>query len=200
MTRLRLLLSIIALIVAATAVYFLLRCKCPVSGIGFTQDRINLQRLKNRSAIPRTDEFEARITAQALLATGNDTDRWSNSKAARVEVYVVSVAPARPEAANCFARRDTHIHAALRPDAPPSEHLVLEVTPRLEDFAKQQGLDWSAARLQETLVGRWVLFEGWLLFDTEHAKESENIRPGSPENWRRTAWEVHPITNIQIKN
>jgi hypothetical protein len=198
MTRLRLLIILVTTIGSAFAVYLLLRCKCPESGIGFTQERLSLQRLKNRVALPREDDFDSRATAESMLADGNDTDRWSSAKAVRVKVFVISVASARPEAANCFARRDTHIHAALRANAPKSEHLVLEVTPRLEDFARQQGLDWSATTLKQTLEGRWVTFEGWLLFDAEHAKESENIRPASPENWRRTAWEIHPITHIQM--
>ena len=45
---------------------------------------------------------------------------------------------------------------------------------------------------------RWCEFEGWLYFDLGHDEESENIAPGNPENWRATAWEVHPITKITV--
>jgi hypothetical protein len=40
--------------------------------------------------------------------------------------------------------------------------------------------------------------EGWLLFDREHAGESENTAPGRAANWRATAWELHPVTKIEI--
>ena len=197
MTRRRIVVISIA-IIAVGGLLLALRCKCPESGLGFTQERIQLQRLKNRTALPQQADFDAQITAEALLSPGNDTDRWSSSKAARIEVFVLSVAKARPENANCFLRRDTHIHVAMRPNALPSEQLVVEITPRMQDLAAQQGLDWSAATLKETLVGKRVVFEGWLLFDSEHADESENLAPASPNNWRRTAWEIHPVTRIQI--
>jgi hypothetical protein len=47
-------------------------------------------------------------------------------------------------------------------------------------------------------VGHWVQFEGWLYFDLGHATEAENTAPGNPENWRATAWELHPVTKITV--
>jgi len=52
--------------------------------------------------------------------------------------------------------------------------------------------------LERQLLGRLVRFEGWLLFDSSHAMESENIAPGTPLNWRATAWEIHPVTKIEV--
>jgi hypothetical protein len=48
------------------------------------------------------------------------------------------------------------------------------------------------------LLGRWVKVTGWMLFDVEHQSEAENTAPGRPRNWRATAWEVHPVTAIEI--
>jgi len=111
---------------------------------------------------------------------------------------VVAIAKARPELANCYVGCDTHIHIALRPDAPPSQHMVLEVTPRMKEWAKRQGRDWSEETLKTQLLGRWSRFEGWLFFDSHHAGESENIAPGTSGNWRATAWEIHPVTRIEV--
>jgi hypothetical protein len=47
-------------------------------------------------------------------------------------------------------------------------------------------------------VGHWVQFEGWLYFDLGHATEAENTARGNPENWRATAWELHPVTKITV--
>jgi hypothetical protein len=59
-------------------------------------------------------------------------------------------------------------------------------------------MDWSEETLHAQLVGHWVEFEGWLYFDVGHAEESENVAPQNPENWRATAWEIHPVTNIRV--
>jgi hypothetical protein len=37
-----------------------------------------------------------------------------------------------------------------------------------------------------------------MYFDVGHAEESENIFPGKPENWRASAWEIHPVTKITV--
>jgi len=144
-------------------------------------------------------DFDQRVTLAALLAPGDDQARWSASRAATVEGYVVAVKEGSIESANCFSfiRRDTHIEVALRPDAPPRERAVFEVTPRMRAWARGQGWDWSAPTLTRELVGRWCRFEGWLFFDTGHAEEAENTRPGRVRNWRATAWEIHPVIYLK---
>lgn len=176
----------------------LLKYRCPTSGIGFTKERRNFHRLKNRTDLPQPSDFDDRVTLTSLTQLGNDSFRWSAMRAARIEGYVVSVSAARPELANCYCGRDTHIHIASRPDAPPREHVVLETTPRMEAWARSQGMDWSAETLKRTLIGRMVRSEGWLLFDSAHAMESENIAPGAEYNWRVTAWEIHPVTKLEV--
>ncbi len=177
---------------------FLLTHHCPASGFAFTKERRDFYRLKNRMALPQTSDFDERVTLSSLLQPGNDSARWSTSRAAAIEGYVVSVAAARTELANCYWGRDTHIHIASRPNAPPREHVVLETTPRMEAWARSNGWDWSEETLKRDLIGRWVRFEGWLLFDSQHAGESENIAPATLHNWRATAWEIHPVTQIEV--
>ena len=75
---------------------------------------------------------------------------------------------------------------------------MVEVTPNLRDWATARGIDWSEETLQGQLVGHWFEFEGWLYFDVGHAEESENTAAGKPDNWRATAWEIHPITKITV--
>jgi hypothetical protein len=178
--------------------FFLIAQNCPTAGIAFTKERSDLHRLKNRTAIPQASDFDERVTLSSLLQPGDDSARWSTSRAARIEGYVVSVAAARTEAANCYWGRDTHIHIGSRPDATPREHVVIETTPRLEAWARSQGWDWAEETLKRQLIGRLVRFEGWLLFDSSHAMESEHIAPGAQHNWRATAWEIHPVTKIEV--
>ena len=181
-------------------VWIVLAQDCPSAGIGLTSTQRNLHRLKNRTAIPQPSDFDSRITLEELLRPGGDRNRWSTDRAARVQGEVIDVAYAGSEAANCFSptRRDIHILIAKRKGAPKSEQVVTEVTPKLADWAAGRGMDWSEQTLRAQLIGHWVEFEGWLYFDVGHAEDTENIAPGKPENWRATAWEVHPITKITI--
>lgn len=201
MTKARKLL-IFAVLAASVIILLMLagREKCPSSGLALSEDRRRFHRLKNRTSIPQQSDFNSNVTLSALLQPGADADRWSPTQAASVEGFVVSVAPGPLELTNCYipGRRDIHIHIGQRPDSPPTEQVVLETTPRIEDWAKQRGWDWSAETLKATLTGRRVRFQGWLMFDESHAGESENIAPRRPGNWRATAWEVHPVTGFEI--
>jgi hypothetical protein len=173
---------------------------CLPQGIALSAGKRAFNGLKNRTALPQAADFDERITLDKLLQRGEDRERWSTSRAAAVEGYVVRVHGAGVESTNCFSfmRRDTHIEVALRPDSPPRERVILEVTPALRDWAEDQGMDWSHAALARELTGRRCRFEGWMLFDINHADESENTEPGRAANWRATAWEIHPVTNIKV--
>jgi len=192
LTRNRALLLIIIIIATLVVVWIVLARNCPDVGIALTANARNLHRLKNRTTIPEAADFDSRVTLDALLQPGDDSSRWSNDRAARVQGQVIDVAYARPEATNCFnpCRRDIHIVMAKQNGAAKTEQVVVEVTPNLRESSEQT--------LQAQLVGHWCEFEGWLYFDAGHAEESENINPQRPDNWRATAWEIHPVTKITI--
>ena len=200
MTRTRILLAVGVVIALLLAAWLVLARDCPSAGIGLTSGRRNIHRLKNRTAFPQAADFDARVTLDALLQTGDDRHRWSTNRAARVQGQVIDVAYAGMEAANCFSPggRDIHILIARRDGARKQEQVVLEVTPKWRAWAATQGMDWSEETLHAQLIGHWVEFEGWLFFDLGHDEESENVVPGNPENWRATAWEIHPITRITV--
>jgi hypothetical protein len=200
MPRLSRLLLIVIIVVSVIVLWLILAFNCPSAGIALTTRARNLHRLKNRTSIPQATDFDSRITLDTLLQPGDDRNRWSTDRAARIQGEVIDVAYAGPEATNCFnpCRRDVHILVATRKGAAKSEHVVVEVTPNFRDWATGQGIDWSEETLQKQLVGHWCEFEGWLYFDLGHAEESENISPGKPDNWRATAWEIHPVTRIAV--
>lgn len=200
MTRRRILLPAGVVLAFVLMVWLVLALNCPSAGIALTSRAASLHRLKNRTAFPQAADFDLRVTLDALLQPGDDSNRWSNERAVRVQGQVIDVAFARPEATNCFnpCERDIHILIASHQGAGKNEHIVVEITPRLRAWAATQGIDWSEATLQAQLVGHWCEFEGWLYLDVGHTEESENINPGNPENWRATAWEIHPITKITV--
>ncbi|HVF66961.1 MAG TPA: hypothetical protein VM914_04835 [Pyrinomonadaceae bacterium] len=184
----------------AAALYLLAQLVYAPGGVALSADARAFNRLKNRAEPPRAEDFDARVTLAELLRPGEDRARWSETRAAAVEGYVVAVYGGGVESANSFSlfRRDAHIEVGPRPDSPPRERLIVEVTPRLRDSAKGRGTDWFTAALARELTGRRCRFEGWLLFDVNHAAESENVRPGAASNWRATAWEIHPVTAIEV--
>jgi len=197
--RRKLLLAVI-IVAIVVAVWIVLALNCPSAGIALTTRARYLHRMKNRTALPQPADFDARVTLDALLQPGDYSSRWSNDRAARVQGFVIDAGYARPEATNCFnpCRRDIHILIAKHKDAAQTEEVVVEVTPNFQEWAAQQGIDWSAPTLHSQLVGHWCEFEGWLYFDLGHAEESENVHPQRPGNWRATAWEIHPVTKITV--
>jgi hypothetical protein len=174
--------------------WLILAWNCPSAGIALTSDARRVHYLKNRTGVPQGADFDSRVTLDELLQPGDDRNRWSSERAARIEGEVIDVAYARPEATNCFnpCRRDIHILVAKRKGARKTEHVVLEVTPFLHES------NWTEDNLQKLLIGHWCQFEGWLFFDEGHAAESENNAPGNANNWRGTAWEIHPVTKIRV--
>ncbi len=199
-TRTRRLLFIGVVVLLLLTSWIVLALNCPSVGIALTTKARQLHRLKNRTALPQAADFDPNVTLDALLQPGDDRNRWSTDRAGRIQGEVIDVAYAGTEATNCFnpCRRDIHIHIAKQKGAGKNEHFVLEVTPKFRDWATTQGIDWSEETLHGQLVGHWVEFEGWLYFDVGHAEESENTAPRNPENWRGTAWEIHPITKITV--
>jgi len=198
--RRRYLITLVIIILSLALTFVLLDRYCPASGLPFSSARRAEHRLKNRVSFPSSQDFDGSVTLAALLQPGDDQSRWSEARAARIEGYVVSVGRAGIEMANCWSpcRRDVHINVALRPDAPENEQLIVEVTPHLERWAAANRLDWSAETLERSLVGKWVRFEGWLFYDSGHAKESDNTFKEGSDLWRATAWEIHPVTKIEI--
>lgn len=194
------LLLLLFVLLTAGALRFLPYVPCPAEGIAVTPDRRAFLSLKNRVGLPQPQDFDERVTLESLLRPGEDRGRWSETRAGRVEGYVIEVVEGGVEAANCFSycERDVHIHVAPRADAPRTEWVVVEVTPRARRWAVEWGGDWRADTLRQELVGRRCRFEGWLLFDREHADESEHTAPGARGNWRATAWELHPVTSIEV--
>jgi hypothetical protein len=172
---------------------------CGLEGTAKTKAGKALNRLKNRYAIPEEDSIDLDVSLPAMLAPGNDIDRFNAKKAATIRGYVVRVmVGGNKETCNCRAtkpdERDTHIELALAKDAPGTQRVIVEVTPRLRML---KGADWTTKALKKTFEGKWVEVTGWLMFDTMHIDGAENTNPGNESNWRATCWEIHPVTAIK---
>jgi hypothetical protein len=176
---------------------------CPMEGDARSPAVRALNRLKNRYIAPTPEQINPKITLAAILAPGNDIGRWKVKEGAQIVGYVYDVKPGGIETVNCHARaladRDTHIELVLDPMNPAGpKRMIVEITPRWRVLMGTQGVDWSTRALRDKYLGRWVKVTGWMLFDVEHKTEAENTAPGRPRNWRATAWEIHPVTAIEV--
>ena len=176
---------------------------CPPEGNGPTARSRALNRLKNRDTAPSAAQIDHAITLGAVLAPGQDKSRFSSQQGAVAEGYVDTVYVGGVESANCDAvkpvARDTHIELSLDPaHSRPDQRVIVEVTPRWRRMVGAHGVDWSTAALASALTHHRIRVTGWMMFDYDHASESLNTRKPGNTVWRATAWEIHPVTDLEI--
>lgn len=176
---------------------------CPPTGDATNVTARALNMLKRRQTVPTPQDIDPHVTLQALVAPGDDTTRWDEKHGATVEGYVAGVKVGGIESVNCHTRgpayRDTHIELTVNPmTKDESTYVIVEVTPQVRQEMANKGLDWSTRTLRATLLGRWVRIRGWLLFDVQHIDNARNTASRSERIRRATAWEIHPITAIEV--
>lgn len=176
---------------------------CTLEGNAVAEYRRQANTLKNRITTPAPTDIDQTITLAAIAAPGDDRTRWTPQKGASVMGYVFEVKPGGSETVNCGEEdskyKDTHIEIVVDPaNTGKKKRIIVEVTPRWRKFRGDQGEDWSTTTLKTKLKNHWVRFTGWMFFDGEHDDESENTTPGRAENWRATAWEIHPVTSLKV--
>jgi hypothetical protein len=174
----------------------------PPEGSATSAQAKELNRLKNRTVLPSDSDIDKDIALATMLAPGPDKDRFDSSRAATITGVVVSVKTGGKVTANPKSSDpvylDSHLELALAKDAPPSQRVLVYVTPRMRAIMKQKGQDWSTEALRKRILGKRVEVTGWLLFEFMHVNQAENTNPGAPRNWRATCWEIHPATAINV--
>lgn len=179
---------------------------CGLAGTAASTCGKKLNRGKNRYVPPAAGDINSAITLEAILAPGDDRNRWHESDGAKVEGIIANVQPGGfKESCNCnkATLRDFHIDLVMDSGDvdTPQRHVIAEITPREQKLHPQ----WTSSFISN-LKGKHVRFTGWMLFDGMHSAESANTKNfpqqcGSlevQEIWRATAWEIHPITAIEI--
>jgi hypothetical protein len=178
---------------------------CPPEGSAASAAKIQQNILKNRIEMPTPGDFDPTVTLAKLRKSGNDRNRWSSGKAATITGYIKRVKASGKETCNCdkSARplTDTHIDVATGP-MDLAKPVIVEITPVMRAIHEHEGLeDWSSAAVRAKYEGHRVRISGWLFFDEAHLHEADNTDPGDhvgKKNWRRTCWEIHPVTNIEL--
>ena len=197
---------------------------CPLTGaanptVSTEKAKAEENKLKNRWNFPAASDFDQSVNLAAMLAPGDDHGRFDQTRAARITGYVTdcivggSAHRAPPqhsgESCNCGATSpldtDSHIDVVLTPadETIATRHVIVEVTPRIRELMRRQGIDWTTDALRAQLKHHWVEFEGWLFFDPDHLTGAVNTDPDDtkqPPNWRATVWELHPVTKVTVLN
>lgn len=171
---------------------------CPRTGNGRNAKEQTADSLKNRDiekSVPET------LDISKLLAPGQDPGRFSNDQFVCVTGVIRYIKPGGPESCNCNTadktKRDLHIYLSAENYTAnnKSEMLIVELTP----YTFRQFPNYHTAAFQKALIGKKVSITGWLFFDAEHIGVAENTKaPTTSESliWRKTCWEVHPVTAI----
>lgn len=176
---------------------------CPMEGNAVRADIRASNRLKNRSTAPQLSEIDGTITLTRIFQLGDDEARFSDAVGATVTGYVFDVKAGSAESVNCGATtvafKDTHIEVTLSDaDTDRTQRFIVEVTPRWRAYMADQGEDWSNVGLRDLIEGQCAEITGWMFWDRHHRRDAENTDPGAGNNWRATAWEIHPVTAIRV--
>lgn len=160
----------------------------------------DLNRLKNRSEPPNPADFDSSVNVERML-NAIDEKALDQTRAAIIEGYVISVKKGGITTANMrsadSAKQDLNVVVAPSMQSGPSERVICVVTPRFRAKHTSVGDDWSLTALKNTLVGKRCKISGWLLFNSEHFRQSANNPQHSGPVWRGTAWELRPVTAIE---
>ena len=179
--------------------------------------RKNLQELnvlKNRG---RKAAHPQSLTVEEIRDPANDTGKFRSSDQVSVTGFVASIDPGGfKETCNCKRRdlRDVHINIVANPNevGDKTKYVVVEFTPRWEKKFAFDDSDYDAMKraVAQQIEAKWVRFEGYMMKDFVHAKESKSTAAANtptcldngndprPCVWRATAWEVHPVTAFTV--
>lgn len=149
-----------------------------------------LYQLKNRYTAPTPEQTKG-IELDSILERGNDSTRWSNDSGAIIEGVLIDTMKGGDESCNCYNTmlHDTHLYIGKKKGVHKESCMVCEVTPRWRSLLKPT--------LDSLRIGDSVRITGWMMWDTRHIAESRNTRENGDVVERKTAWEIHPITNIE---
>jgi hypothetical protein len=174
---------------------------CPPGGAAQTP-KLQAYNVKcNRTDPPGDSDIDSTATLDAMLETGPDQDRWSDSNGAELTGYVVSVQDGGLQSADCFGARELKIFLASNSvGMDPAHEVVVVVTPAWRRKMAARGVNWSLDALTAKYQGQFVRLKGWLLYNFQAAGRAMNTaEDAGPGITQATAWEIHPMTAIKLE-
>jgi hypothetical protein len=194
--------------------FFLANChlcfsQCPKggktkSGAPTDEETSAFNKRKNKSSQEPDKEPKAISLSAIKSGKTKKDDRGAWYEGAYVEMtgaYLVDYKQQGGESCNCYeaeddkSKGDIHINVATKEDMNAGNnnyYVVIEITPSYKklhpDFLEEL----------KALKGKKVVVRGYLFYDSEHEHNSINYCETCSDIgvWRKTCWEVHPVTYI----
>jgi hypothetical protein len=188
--------------------------KCPPEGRKqggmLSPEEKAFNKKKNKSSV--VPKAKAEIISISALKSGktkkDDKDYWYEGAYIEVnDAYLIDYKEQGGETCNCQeadndvddSKGDVHINIGNRKDLTDRNndyYVVVEITPSY----KKLHPDYK--RELKELEGKKVTLRGYLFYDSEHERNSINYCSTCSEKgvWRKTCWEIHPVTFIGLND
>ena len=179
--------------------------ECPPHGDATRAKVKQLNEAKARLDDVSDDDVDDTVTMEGLSEPGDDRPRWQDGQGVEITAYVIDVHDGGAASSNCHSAKssehDTILELAPTQDAVDRAHRVhAVVTPQWRQAVAADRVDWSTGALRAHYLQRWVVLRGWLLFNFEAAATSLHTAGLlGPDLARATAWEIHPVTSIELQ-
>src|ERR1035437_4046227 len=142
--------------------------QCPKEGKGKNDKERIANTYKNREI--DSSKVDTTVTLTKMLASGEDSKRFSDSSYVRITGYVVEIKAGGKESCNCESTEDSltdvHVYIGLTPNSPKTECIIVEITPRYKKLHPELVI--------RTLRGKLLEIYGYLFYDEEHKGNSAN--------------------------
>ena len=150
------------------------------------------QTIAQIEAIPSTLLSESgRRKRSNWPAASEDYVEQEERRGVRVVGYLIHAKESGAESCNGYSDvlHDFHVWISDSPTSDKSNGMIVEITPRW----KSVHADWQLRTLEKLSNEHAQLrITGWLMWDEEH--------PDEVGKSRATQWEVHPVTNLEVRS
>ena len=172
---------------------------CPPEGDATTNAKKELNKKKNMGVEISDDQEAEELPLRNLLPSRkrkNDKSLWREGAYVVMDGYLVDFEEQGPESCNCNEALkskktgDVHMFLGLVPAAAKKNCLVIEITPAF----KKKFSDYEDILIKNAKIRVW----GYLFYDYPHEKDAFTTCDACTHIWRKTPWEIHPITNIEV--
>jgi hypothetical protein len=171
---------------------------CPKYGTATNEKEKKLNIAKNQSVNVSSSEDPESFALNKLITTKKrkDENLFRNGAYVVTEGFLMSFEEEGAETCNCGkaskAKKngDVHMYLALVKNAPKKNCIVIEITPAFKKIHPDyENLFKKNAKVRVT---------GYLLYDYKHEGNAVTTCTSWSDVWRKTCWEVHPITSLEI--
>ncbi len=169
-----------------------------------TEEEKEFNRKKNRSCeipadTPRVLTIEQLLQGKTAV---NDSSDWKEGTYVEInDAYLVNYKPQKGESCNCYEgdtsemKTDIHINIGRSESLVEKNNdhfMVAEITPKYKTLHPGYKVEL------DSLKGKKVTVRGYLFYDSEHWYNSVNYcrKCTGTAVWRKTCWEIHPVTYI----